>query len=87
MRGSGFAQLLLLVVAALIVLAVVSHTTGTLPGLWARLTGEPPAPAPAHEITTPRPMTTDDGLRQVEQARRAQEVMDSLANSVRQPPP
>ena len=83
MGRSGLATLLMLLMAALIVLLVVSSTMGGLPGLWSRLTGNEQAPAPAHEVTTPRPMTTTDGMRQVEQTKRDMEVMDSLAKSIR----
>ena len=83
MDRSGLATLLMLLMAAIIVLLVVSSTMGGLPGLWSRLTGDEQTAAPAQEVTAPRPMTTMDGMRQVEQAKRDMEVMDSLAKSVR----
>jgi len=63
-KSSGFTTLLMLLMAAIIVLLVVSTTVGGFDSLWARLTGHPPAPdpAPAHEVTTRRPMTTTDGM-------------------------
>lgn len=82
MGRSGFATLLMVLAAAIIVMLVVSTTAGGLPDLWSKLTGQEQTPAPAHEITAPRPMTTTDGMNQVEQTKRDLEVMDSLAKSV-----
>ena len=89
MDKSGWTTLLMLVMTALIVLLVVSSTMGGLPELWSKLTGQAPpaqeAPAstaPAPDVMTLKPMTTTDGMRQVEQTRRDLEVLDSLAKSV-----
>ena len=85
MGKSGSATLLLLVLTVVVALLAISGTVSGLRSASSAAKG-PGEPTPAtHPVPTRRPMTVQDGVRQVEQAERDFAVMDSLAKSVQSP--
>lgn len=84
MGKSGIATILLLVMTIVIVMLAISGTSGGIAAWWARITGEQETEVvQTDDVTTPRHLNTNDGMRQIDQARRDMQAMDSLVNSIR----
>jgi hypothetical protein len=86
MRNSGLATMLILAMIAIFALLALANPGSGPADLWDRITGRNsdttavssgPVSHPDH-----RPMTGNDGMRQVEQAQRDMEAMQEMARSV-----